>query len=262
MPQALRSVVNLIKTSPKRAILVALNRLIPGSRYVIATAGLSYFKSSDVIVNARKRGLEVCEYLEETDLGRVGRRRDLIVERLLAPENLVCGERILEIGAGTCMFLEKMVKACGAKCVEIYETDPGWRSYAQQHLAAMVDTIILHDADGRTLSGTGTSSVDLVYAHGVFVYVPFVTTWSYLQEVSRVLRPGGCFVFDAFLLNGQIEQVITTFRQHNSSAATFPVFLHRHWIEQACCHFGFQKISSFKAPYHGIESTYFVLRKQ
>jgi hypothetical protein len=50
--------------------------------------------------------------------------------------------------------------------------------------------------DGRSLSSTPTASIDLVQAHKVFVYTPFLTSCRYFAEMARVVRGGGHVVFD------------------------------------------------------------------
>jgi hypothetical protein len=51
--------------------------------------------------------------------------------------------------------------------------------------------LICHPADGETLKSTPSSSCQLVHAHAVIVYLPFLKSFSYLREAARVLVSGG-----------------------------------------------------------------------
>jgi len=74
---------------------------------------------------------------------------------------------------------------------EIYETARDWRAWlAKQY------PVVVHQADGHALSQTEDNSVDLVQAHGVFIYLPFLNSVEYFREIARVPRPGGLAAFD------------------------------------------------------------------
>jgi len=55
---------------------------------------------------------------------------------------------------------------------------------------------VMRKADGRTVAETPDRSVDLVHAQKVFVYTEFFVTAGYLEEMARVVRPGGAVAFD------------------------------------------------------------------
>jgi hypothetical protein len=44
--------------------------------------GLGYFSARDIVKEARQNNLTLCEYLEQNDIGGVGKRRDLIITAL------------------------------------------------------------------------------------------------------------------------------------------------------------------------------------
>jgi cyclopropane fatty-acyl-phospholipid synthase-like methyltransferase len=48
-----------------------------------------------------------------------------------------------------------------------------------------------HKLDGFTLDEFAPDSVDVVYSHDVFVHFSSLQVYPYLQEIRRVLRPGG-----------------------------------------------------------------------
>ena len=58
--------------------------------------------------------------------------------------------------------------------------------------------IISQPSDGQSLRYTSDSSIDLVIAHGVFIYLPFLIIYRYLLEIVRVTKNSGYVVFDIF----------------------------------------------------------------
>lgn len=252
--RVVRRVVNLYL----RGVDKTLRRL----GYRISPSAQGYFIAEEVISAATKHRLPVPEYLETVDLGGVGKRRDFIIDQLLARHSIDYGGSLLEIGSGTCMFLEKIAEATRPSRVEIYEPDRGWRRYAKAHLGELFLELSAWNANGRSLDCTRSESIDTVYAHGVLVYTPLLVSWGYMEEAGRVLKPGGLFVFDVFLVDNSLQSVIMAFRASNPAGSDFPVFLQRSWIDDAAQTLGFKIEASFKTPYHGIESTYIILRKQ
>lgn len=100
-------------------------------------------------------------------------------------------QSVCEIGPGSGRYLEKTQRLCEPRSYETYETDQEWSDW-------LVRTyhVIAHKADGTTLRETPSESVDLIQAHKVFVYLPFIVTCQYFAEMIRVARPGGYIVFD------------------------------------------------------------------
>lgn len=205
--------------------------------YRISPSALSYFKAEEVISAAKKQRLTVPEYCEEVNLGHVGKRKDYIINQLLVGHSIDCGGYLLEIGSGTCMFPEKITEAVQPSLVEIYEPDEGWRRYAKARMSELSLDVVAWRANGCSLDCTDSECVDTVFAHGVFV----------------------C---DAFLAGDSIFSTVKDFRVSNPPGYNFPVFLHRSWIDEAAQSLGFKIEASFTAPYHGIETTYIIFRKQ
>jgi hypothetical protein len=77
--------------------------------------------------------------------------------------------------------------------------------------------LVVQPADGHTLAQTKTGTVDLVHAHKLFVYIPFVTTAGYLDEMARVVRPGGVVGFDIVTEDCVDEDVMKTWAAENST---------------------------------------------
>jgi hypothetical protein len=93
---------------------------------------------------------------------------------------------VCEIGPGTGRYAVEVIEALHPRVYEIYETARDWIPTLKQLPGA-----ILRPADGRTLSATPDASVDLVHAHKVFVYLEFYAIIGYVNEMARVVRPGG-----------------------------------------------------------------------
>jgi hypothetical protein len=112
-------------------------------------------------------------------------------------------QTICEVGPGSGRYLEKVQRLCAPRSYQIYETDPEWADWLAQTYR-----LTAHPADGTTLRDTATGSVDLVHAHKVFVYLPFVVTCQYLIEMIRVARNQGTIVFDIVTENCMPDETI------------------------------------------------------
>lgn len=168
--------------------------------YRLARTGYGYLDAVSTVRNANEAVQSVCCYLEslETDPRKAG-RRDRIVSRMqqCGILNNLC--RICEIGAGTGMYLEKVVEVADPEWYEVYETDPGWCTYLRSRYSTGRTRLHIRNADGATLKDTEAASCDLIHAHGVFVYLPLLQILDYLREAARVMKSGGHLVFDCYL---------------------------------------------------------------
>jgi SAM-dependent methyltransferase len=179
-----------------RFSIALLNRSLNIFGYKAVPKGLFYISARDVVKKARKTNLGVCEYLEENNLWGVGKRRDLIINALqqYLPPKLTS---VLEIGAGTGMYLERIVELYSPTNYEVYETSLDWVGYLKQTYSG--GGLRCHNADGSSLRGTTSASVDAVFCHGVFVYLPLIVTFGYWEEIVRVAKPDGWIIFDCYL---------------------------------------------------------------
>ena len=95
---------------------------------------------------------------------------------------------ILEIGAGGGRFTGLL--AAKAARVLAADSSPTMLRLLARRFAETpgVEPLLL---DGRTLAGVGDGAVDAVFAYDVFVHLAAWDTYNYLEEIRRVLRPGG-----------------------------------------------------------------------
>lgn len=181
-----------IKTKAKDGINASLRPLgVQVVRGRTADPGIKTFLSArQTIAAARRAGLSVSDYIDREHAveGATAKTVDAMLRlaELTGPVDRVC-----EIGPGSGRYAEKVIAALHPGTYEAYETATDW----WPHLRTL-ENLVTQACDGHTLAATASSSVDLVHAHKVFVYVPFATTVGYLVEMARVVRPGGTVAFD------------------------------------------------------------------
>jgi SAM-dependent methyltransferase len=236
-----------------------LNRILNIFGYKAVPKGLGYLSAREVVTKARQKNLSLCEYLEENNVGGVGKRRDLIINALqqYLPLRLT---NVLEIGAGTGMYLERIVELCSPTTYEVYETSLEWVGYLNQVYSERTG-LKCHNADGSSLRGTTSASVDAAFCHGVFVYLPLITTIGYLEEMVRVTKPEGWIIFDCFLTQNFGVDIVKQW-QSDPYRYTFPVAISEDLIKEFLAKYGLICVGRFDTPYHASFSTYFVLRKR
>ncbi len=179
----------------RRTVQKALNYLlIPAGYELLPRFKREYIRSyqplRQTLKAAQKAGLSVGDYLDGKF--QVPGVTQTTIDQLAAYG--IFGkevQRVCEIGPGSGRYLEKVQSLCGPCSYEIYETDPQWNDWLVRTYP-----VISHDADGRSLNDTADGSVDIVHAHRLFPYLPFIVQCRYFLEMIRVARPGGWIVFD------------------------------------------------------------------
>ncbi|MBI2966764.1 MAG: class I SAM-dependent methyltransferase [Bacteroidetes bacterium] len=211
----------------------------------------TYIDCRETLWNARKNNLSVGDYVEKM-WNQVGATQKIIdnISRIVNPASL---DNILEIGPGTGRYLDKIIKRYSPKKYVIYETDEDWSEWLGQNYS-----IIARQADGRTLSFEEDDEFDLVQAHGLFVYLPFLHSFEYFNEMMRVTKKDGIIVFDFFSSETFDKESINKWL---SFKERYPVVLSAHAVKDYFAGAGLSLIGNFTNPYgHGL-STYHVYKK-
>jgi SAM-dependent methyltransferase len=177
---------------------VLLDRVLARRGYALTRIGGGYIDAKTTIEAAKAAGISIHEYVYRNSSAHHKGRTDRIMERIARLFDRGSKISIAEIGTGTGMYLERACKLFNCTTYHVFETDPGWRSYACEVLAKQT-TCIVHKCDGTTLKELKDGSIDLVHAHGVFVYTPSLVTLTYISESARVLKNGGKLCFDCYL---------------------------------------------------------------
>ncbi len=211
-------VTNLARQTVNRGLrplgvqIVRSHSSVEGAKWFIA--------AKPTIAAARRSGLSVGEYVDRTfaEPGATAATIDAIIDIAgLTPPV----ERVCEIGPGTARYLEATVERLSPQEYEIYETAQDWLPYLRT-----LPRVVVRPCDGSSLAGTATGSVDLVHAHKVFVYLEFWTVAAYLEEMARVVRPGGVVAFDVITEECLREDVVARWREERSLFRPLP----RQWV--------------------------------
>jgi SAM-dependent methyltransferase len=252
-----RRLRNLLLSGLKKIISRLLNRY----GYTITKTGLDFIDAKSFIAAARKKGLSVPEYWESLrdDPRKVG-RRDLIIGKLQAAGILDGVSTVCEIGTGTGQYLEKVIGLAQPEIYEVYETDRGWVQFLKSEYGGLNGLkLICHPADGNNLRYTHSDSVDLVHAHGVFVYLPLLQTMEYLKECVRVCREGGHIVFDCFL--GRTFFSLSVVEDWLAGPHRFPVVIPEKLLDEFARINNLRALQSFSVTYGSGSVDYLIWQK-
>ncbi len=245
-------VKNVTKTVVKK-LLAKRGLVIRPLNETVPKCSLGYISAEETVSAARREGLSVCEYVEDL-WGQRGRTQQ-VVDRISSLGILINDRtRILEIGTGTGRYLEKILEKARPASYESYETSKDWSRWLQATYP-----IKSHEADGVSLKQTPSDSIDLLHAHGVFVYLPFLVSWGYFKEIWRVVKPGGLVVFDIFSEDTMDE---ATVERWLGTKETYPCFLSEHYVTSMFAAHGFALVETFSSAYGGGRSEYLVLKRR
>ncbi len=162
-------------------------------------------------------------------------------------------DSVCEIGPGSGRYLEKVMRRCSPDSYEIYEPDEEWCDWLVRTYA-----VTARESDGRCLRDTASDSVDLVHAHKVFVYLPFVVMCQYFGEMIRVARPGGQIVFDIVSENCMPD---ATLEKWIASGTSYPSMLPKDFVAGFFARKHSVLRASFFAPMMPGQSKYLVFAK-
>lgn len=248
-----------IKLLISRFIKKIINNLINKAGYSLVRNGLGYINAKEIVQMAKIKNLSVCDYLESlnTDKKKIG-RRNRIISKMEGLGLFSNAKNICEIGAGTGMYLEKIIEKAPVQKYEIYETDNDWKKYLNIEYKNKINQLIIYNADGVSLGQTKSNTIDIVHAHAVFVYLPIIDIYNYLKECVRVCRNGGAIVFDVISDNEFNIKVAENWSNlHYKFAVITPDAFILDFIKKN----NLVLLSSFNEIYAGSYSKYYILQK-
>ncbi|MEG3436545.1 class I SAM-dependent methyltransferase [Pannus brasiliensis CCIBt3594] len=238
-----------------------VNKMIRGFSLPIAplkTPSVYRYKPRNIsaretIDMASKKGISVSDYVE-TLWNQKSHAKTIVnrFQKLGMFDNKIT--TVLEIGTGTGIHAEKIIQLCQPERYESYETDRDWADWlARQY------NLISRNADGRSLDDSADYSIDLVFAHGVFIYIPFLTVCQYFQEIVRVTKEGGYVAFDIFSEECFDDE---TLRAWIDSNYDIPYFLRKNYVLEFFRQSGFKLVEEFFNDHFDVgRSKYLVFQK-
>jgi SAM-dependent methyltransferase len=220
-------------------------------RYVPVSSG--YISAKETIEAAAKNNQTVTDYVETMwqERGIAQQVIDSFKEfGALSPST----KRICEIGTGTGMFADTILKSCDISQYESYEIAKDWAEWLSSTYK-----IVSHPANGESLDCTDSNSIDLVHANGVFVYTPFLLTIKYFLEISRVTKPQGFAVFDILGEECFDEDSLNSWLE---SQHLYPCIIPKEYVKEFFTKNGFCYVGEFLRKFGIGKSLYLVFQKQ
>lgn len=205
-----------------------------------SASSLGYIAADETVSAAKRAGLSVCDYVEKL-WGMQGETQAVIEKMVSCNAFVSASPNVVEIGAGTGRYLEKVLQRVRPAKYESYETARDWAEWLKSKYP-----IISHKADGVTLRQTPSMSADLVHAHGVFVYLPFLASYRYWKEIWRITKEGGIVIFDIISEDCLDQKTVDRWLKSNHN---YPFFLSKHYVVSVFGNHGFSLINSFKKRY-------------
>jgi len=211
-----------------------------------------FLSARKTLAAARRAGMSVEDYIDRYSAapGATVETVDALLRLADFREKV---ERVCEIGAGSGRYAARVIISEYPDTYEIYETAGDWLPRLRS-----LPNVVLQPADGHTLSATPSGSVDLVHAHKVFVYLPLVVTIGYLDEMARVVRPGGIVAFDVVNEDCLDDQMT---KNWVSSGATLYGMISRSWLLERLAQHGLSLVGSHFVPLSGGRTELLVFRR-
>ncbi len=121
------------------------------------------------------------------------------------------GERVLEIGCGRGVGTQIILERFGAEHVTAFDLDPDMVDKARRRLAPAGDRVEVEVGDAERIDAPD-GGFDAVFDFGMIHHIP---NWrAAVQEVARVLRPGGRFYFEEVTAHALGRWSYRTFLEH------------------------------------------------
>jgi SAM-dependent methyltransferase len=211
-------------------------QLVPGRSADPAVQ--DFIPARKTIAAARRAGMSVTDYIDRT-FAQPGTTVET-VSQMIKLAGLSEGIAVAcEIGPGSGRYAEAVIKALRPGSYEVYETAADWLPYL-----AKLPNAVIRDCDGRSLGQTPDASVDLVHAHKVFVYLEFAASVRYLEEMARVVRPGGTVAFDIVTENCLDDATVRQWAERGTIYRPMP----RVWAADFMQRRGLALSGSYLAP--------------
>jgi ubiquinone/menaquinone biosynthesis C-methylase UbiE len=123
----------------------------------------------------------------------------------------VTGGRALELGCGRGVGIETILRTFEARVVDAFDLDPTMVARARRRSARHDARVRLWIGDATTLP-VASATYDAVFDYGILHHVP---DWRrVLDEVARVLKPGGRFYGEEVLAPFATHPLVTRFFDH------------------------------------------------
>lgn len=217
-----------------------------------ASQKVNYINTKETVKKAAKAGLSVCDYVEK--IWKQEGETDRVIKNM---ENLgvfsVTSPNICEIGAGTGRYMGKVIKICNPRSYESYEASKDWANWLQSEYP-----IKSQPTDGKSLKSTENKSIDILQAHGVFVYIPFFDSLRYFNEIDRVTQNGSFIVFDCITEDCLDEKSLNDWI---NSDYNYPCLLTENYIFNCFPSMKYELLGTFFTKYGQGKSKYFVFKK-
>lgn len=211
-----------------------------------------YISAEETVTQSKKNEQSVCDYLETlwNQKGATQKVIDNMIECNALQKNC---NNIVEIGTGSARYLDKIVKNTTYSSYQSYETQKDWADYIGKEYN--VESI---HSNGYSLDYTNDNEIDLLHAHGVFVYLPFLISMRYFYEMVRVVKLGGYIVFDCYDETTMEEENLISWL---NSIDVYPVLIPNQFIINFFNLNGFHLVKNFNNKYgHGV-SKYYIFKK-
>lgn len=212
-----------------------------------------FLSARRTVAAAKRAGLSVEDYIDSYS-AEPGATSTTVDTMLRLADLGDRAERVCEIGAGSGRYAARVIAALHPDVYEVYETAQDWLP----HLRGM-PSVVTQPTDGHSLGHTATASVDLVHAHKIFVYIPFITTVGYLEEMARVVRPGGTLAFD--IVNEKCMDEAAT-KKWVKDGATIYCLTPRTWTIDLLARSGLSLLGSELIPLSGASTELLVFRRE